>query len=56
MASKEEKRRPAALVQAMVADDMKKAIKEMSISLACLGQLFDHLDEKLEEGCDHTPQ
>ena len=54
MASKEEKKRRAALVQAMVAEDTKKAIDEMPISLANLGQLFDHLDIKLEEGCDHT--
>ena len=56
MASKEEKRRRAALVQAMVAEDTKKAIEEMPISLAHLGQLFDYLDVELEEGCDHTPK
>lgn len=56
MASKEEKRRRAALIQAMVAEDTKKAIEEMPISLTHLGQLFDHLDEKLEECCDHTPR
>ena len=56
MASKEEKRRRAALIQAMVAEDTKKAIEEMPISLSQLGQLFDHLDVKLENGCDHTPR
>lgn len=54
MTSKEEKRRRAALVQAMVAEDTRKAIEEMPISLPHLGQLFDYLDEKLEKGCDHT--
>ncbi|WP_211826667.1 DUF2695 domain-containing protein [Kistimonas asteriae] len=54
MASKEEKQRRAALVQAMVDADTKKAIEEMPISLAHLGQLFDHLDTDLENGCDHT--
>ena len=56
VASKEEKRRRAALVQAMVAEDTKKAIEEMPISLAHLGQLFDYLDLELEVGCDHTPK
>ncbi|AKH67778.1 Protein of unknown function (DUF2695) [Spongiibacter sp. IMCC21906] len=56
MASKEEKRRRAALVQAIVAEDTKKAIEEMPISLVHLGQLFDHLDEQVENGCDHTPR
>ncbi len=56
MTSKEEKKRRAALVQAMVAEDTKKAIEEMPISLSHLGQLFDYLDVKLEEGCDHTPK
>ena len=56
VASKEEKRRRAALVQAMVAEDTKKAIEEMPITLAHLSQLFDHLDVKLEDGCDHTPK
>jgi hypothetical protein len=56
VASKEEKRRRAALVQAMVAEDTAKAIEEMPISLAHLGQLFDHLDVELENGCDHTPR
>jgi hypothetical protein len=54
--SKEEKKRRATLVQAMVAEDTKKAIEEMPISLSHLGQLFDHLDLKLEDGCDHTPK
>ena len=56
MASKEEKRRRAALVEAMVAEDTKKAIEEMPISLVYLGQLFDYLDVELEDGCDHTPR
>ena len=54
--NQEEKRRRAALVQAMVAEDTKKAIEEMPISLAHLGQLFDYLDLALEVGCDHTPK
>jgi len=57
VASKEEKRRRAALVEAMVAEDTKKAIEEMPLSLKELGELFDHLDEHLgNEGCDHTPK
>ncbi|QDO86729.1 DUF2695 domain-containing protein [Shewanella psychropiezotolerans] len=28
----------------------------MPISLSNLGKLFDYLDVKLEEGCDHTPK
>ena len=55
MASKEEKKRRAALVQAIVDEDTKRAIEEMPISLKELGELFDELDEKLGEyGCDHT--
>jgi hypothetical protein len=54
--SKEEKKRRAALVEAIVAEDTKKAIDEMPISLANLGKLFDYLDVKLEAGCDHTPK
>jgi len=55
--SKEEKRRRAALVEAMVAEDTKKAIESMPLSLAVLGELFDLLDEELEEeGCDHSPR
>jgi len=53
LASKEEKRRRAALVQAMVSEDKKKAIEEMPISLSDLGKLFDHLES---DGCDHTPK
>ncbi|MGB4811596.1 MAG: DUF2695 domain-containing protein [Methylophilaceae bacterium] len=55
MASKEEKRRRAALVQAIVDKDTQKAIAEMPISLQDLDSLFNYLDEHLEtEGCDHT--
>ncbi len=56
MTSKEEKKRRAALVEVMVAEDTKKAIEGMPISLEHLGQLFDHLDEKLIEGCNHSPK
>jgi len=28
----------------------------MPISLVHLGQLFDHLDIELGDGCDHTPR
>lgn len=56
MTSKEEKRRRAALVHAIVDEDTKKAIEAMPASLAHLGQLFDHLDAELENGCDHTPK
>ncbi len=55
--SKQEKRRRAALVEAMVAEDTKKAIEEMPLSLKDLGRLFDHLDFQLGiQGCDHTPR
>ena len=55
MPSKEEKRRRAEIVEALVADDTKKAIEEMPISLKDLGTLFDQLDEAFEnEGCDHS--
>ena len=55
MASKEEKRRRAALVESMVAEDTKKAIEVMPLSLSQLGKLFDHLDAYLEiEDCDHS--
>ena len=55
MPSKEEKRRRAEIVEALVAEDTKKAIEEMPISLNDLGALFDHLDEVFgNEGCDHT--
>ncbi|WP_085947151.1 DUF2695 domain-containing protein [Vreelandella titanicae] len=57
VASKQEKRRRAALVEAMVAEDTKEAIENMPLSLAVLGELFDYLDETLEqEGCDHSPR
>ena len=56
VASKEEKRRRAALVQTIVAENTKKAIEEMPISLVHLGELFNYLDIKLEDGCDHTPR
>jgi len=57
VASKQEKRRRAALVEAMVAEDTEKAIEEMPLSLKDLGRLFNHLDVQLElEGCDHTPR
>jgi len=55
VASKEEKRRRAALVQAIVDEDTKRAIEEMPISLKELGSLFDFLDVELgEHGCDHS--
>jgi hypothetical protein len=55
VASKEEKKRRAALVQAIVDEDTKRAIDEMPISLKDLGALFDELDYKLGEyGCGHT--
>ena len=55
MVSKEEKRRRAAMVEAIVSEDTKKAIEQMPISLSKLGELFDYLDEQLEfHGCNHT--
>jgi len=57
MPSKEEKRRRAKLVEAMVQEDTKKAIEIMPISFTHLAALFDHLDEVFgNEGCDHTPK
>lgn len=56
MPSKEEKRRRAKLVEAIVLEDTKKAIEKMPISFKDLAALFDHLDEVFgNEGCDHTP-
>ena len=55
MPSKEEKRRRAKLVEAIVQLETAKAIEAMPISFADLSALFDYLDIKLgEEGCDHT--
>lgn len=54
MVSKKEKIRRAKLVEDMIAEDEKKSIKKMPISLINLGKLFDYLEEKLEQGCDHT--
>ena len=55
MTAKEEKRRRAKLVEAMVAEDTKKEIERMPISFNDLALLFDHLDEVFgNEGCDHT--
>ena len=55
MPSKEEKRRRAEIVEALVAEDTKKAIEEMPISFKDLGALFDHLDIAFEnDDCDHT--
>jgi len=57
MTSKEEKRRRAKLVEAMVQEDTTKAIANMPISFRDLAALFDHLDEVFgNEGCDHTPK
>ena len=57
MTSKEEKKRRAALVQAVVEEDTKKALAEMPISLRDLGALFDYLDVQLgAHDCDHTPK
>ena len=55
MPSKEEKRRRARLVEAMVQKDTEEAIERMPISFGDLAALFDHLDEELgEHECDHT--
>ena len=55
MPSKEEKRRRAKLVEAMVQDETAKAVERMPISFGDLAALFDHLDEELGvQGCDHT--
>jgi hypothetical protein len=55
MASKDEKRRRAALVQKAVTQNTIKAIAAMPISLQHLGDLFDYLDESLgADACDHT--
>jgi len=55
MPTKEEKRRRAKLVEAIVQRGTLEAIEAMPISFSDLGALFDYLDVKLgEEGCDHT--
>ena len=55
MPSKEEKRRRAQLVEAIVQKDTEEAIEKMPISFGDLAALLDHLDEELgEHGCDHT--
>lgn len=55
MPSKEEKRRRARLVEAMVQKDTEQAIEGMPISFSDLAELFDYLDEQLGgQGCDHT--
>jgi hypothetical protein len=55
MPSKEEKRRRAKIVEAIVAKDTAEAIERMPISFKDLGALFNHLDEVFgNEGCDHT--
>ena len=52
---KEEKRRRAKLVEAIVQKDTAEAIARMPISFNALAKLFDYLDLQLgEEGCDHT--
>ena len=57
MVSKEEKRRRAKLVEALVQEHTKKAIEKMPISFNDLSALFDYLDVQLgNEGCDHTPK
>jgi len=57
MPSKEEKRRRAKLVEAIVQEETAEAIASMPISLDGLAKLFDYLDEQLgEQGCDHTPR
>ena len=57
MPSKEEKRRRAQLVEAMVQKDTEEAIERMPISFSDLAALFDYLDEQLgEQECDHTPK
>jgi len=55
MPSKEEKKRRAQIVEALVEEDTKKAIEQMPISFADLAALFDYLDEQLGvKGCAHT--
>lgn len=55
MPSKEEKRRRAVLVKAIVQEETTKAIGRMPISFKELSELFDYLDKQLEiEGCEHT--
>ena len=55
MPSKEEKRRRANLVDAIVQKDTAEAIERMPISFKDLGALFDYLNEQLGvQGCDHT--
>ncbi len=57
MPSKAEKKRRAALVQAIVDKDTKEAIAAMPISFHDLKDLFDYLDIQLEEsGCNHSPK
>jgi hypothetical protein len=57
MPSKEEKRRRAKLVEAMVQEETAKAVEKMPISFGDLAALFDHLDEQLGvQDCDHTPR
>ena len=57
MPSKEEKRRRAKIVEAIVAKETAEAIEKMPISFKDLGALFDHLDVELgNEECDHTPR
>jgi len=55
MPSKEEKRRRAKLVEAIVQGEKAKAIESMPIAISDLAGLFDFLDERLGiEGCNHT--
>ena len=55
MPSKEERRRRAKIVEAIVAQDTAEAVERMPISFKDLGALFNHLDKVFgNEGCDHT--
>ena len=54
MASREEKRRRAALVHDIVQQKRREVTAAMPLSRDNLGELFDYLDQALQLGCDHS--
>jgi hypothetical protein len=54
MASQEERERRKALVREVAERKRQEAESRMPLSKEDLAALFDHLDQALAEGCDHS--
>lgn len=54
MPSRAERARRRALTRELARREREAAIAAMPLPMADLQALFDHLDEALADGCDHT--